>query len=188
MKFLKLLSAVILIIMMVNLVSCDQLHFHKGSNGHSNDNSDKTPQTQKITYVYSVTQKILHLPECSHTQRISEDYREEYSGDISILLEKGFTICRDCLVEKVPEEEKEFVPDEDEVPFEEATFVINRTKLTIHDKECYHVDKMAEKNVKYTNLSYEELLEKEHVPCGTCMPDEYEAYKKAHPEKFPEDE
>jgi hypothetical protein len=38
------------------------------------------------------------------------------------------------------------------------------------------------------SLNIDELLEKEHIPCGNCLPDEYEAYKEAHPEKFPEDD
>ena len=191
MKFFRVLSFIIVLIMMLNLISCNQTHGHKphGNNNQQGTGQTETPNEQKITYVYSVTEKRLHLPTCFHVQNMNEDYKFEYSGDISILLGKGYTICRDCLYENHEEEEEEvFVPDPDEVPFEEATYVINRSKLTIHEKDCYSVKKISEKNLKYTNLSIDELLEKEHIPCGNCLPDEYEAYKEAHPEKFPEDD
>lgn len=189
MKSSKLLSMIIVLIMMINLVSCNHSHSGNANKNPQNNPSTETPNEQKITYIYSVTEKRLHLPTCFHVGNMNEDYKFEYSGDISILLAKGYTICKDCLYEN-HEEEKEEVrePDPDEVPFEEATYVINRSKLTIHEKDCYNVKKIAEKNLKYTNLSIEELLENEHVPCGNCLPKEYEAYKEAHPEKFPDDD
>ena len=94
-------------------------------------------------------------------------------------------LCKDCLAkESESNQETTREPDPDEVPADEATYVINRSSLTIHVKGCYNIDKMAEKNVKYTCLSYEELIENDHIPCGFCMPDEYKAYKEANPDKF----
>jgi hypothetical protein len=29
-------------------------------------------------------------------------------------------------------------------------------------------------------------LADDHIPCASCMPDEWELYKQAHPELFPE--
>lgn len=188
MKLSRILAIFTLLIMIFNLVACDQLHFHTGNRPDINTeerDDDKEPEKEEIiTYVYSVTQKVLHLPDCYHIENMNEDYKFEYSGDISVLFEKGFTICRDCLGTDSTEEDKVVLPDPDEVPFEQATYVINRSKLTIHKKDCHHVDKIAEKNLKYTCLGYEELIANKHVPCGFCMPDEYEAYKEANPDKF----
>lgn len=185
MKLSKILATVTLLIMMFNLAACDQLYFHTGKHtggGQGGGSGKEEQKEQPITYVYSVTQKVLHLPDCYHVEDMNEEYRFEYSGDISELFEKGYTICKDCLVSDDPEEE-EHIPDEDEVPAEEATFVINRSKLRIHHLDCYHIEDMKEENIKYTNLTLEELLAKDHIPCGTCMPEEYEEYEKAHPDE-----
>ena len=187
MKLSRILAVLMLIIMVFNIASCDSKGKHTptgNNNGGNNDEiTDKDPEAQRVTYVYSISQKVLHLPDCYHTESISEEYKFTYSGDISILFEKGYTICKDCLMVNAPDDEEK-TPDPDEVSKEEATFVVHRTKLKIHLLDCYHVDNMNEDNIKYTNLTLEELLATEHIPCGTCMPDEYEEYKKANPDKF----
>lgn len=189
MKHLKYLSAIIVLIMALSLVSCGQAHIHTGKHQNQGSgtgtNGDQT--VQPITYVYSITRKVLHLPDCYHIQFMNEDFKSYYNGDIALLFEKGFTICKDCLATKDDtNEDKVIIPDEDEVPAEEATFVVNRSSLTIHMKGCSYIKKMSEKNVKYTSLTMDQLLETEHVPCGHCMHDDYLAYKAAHPEKFEE--
>jgi len=187
MSISKILAVFLLVCTIASLSSCNKLHFHTGNNNQiqqDNTPNDNIQEEQKITYIYSVTQEVLHLPDCYHVALMNPKYRVTYSGDISVLFAQGFTVCRDCLVTKEEEDEPEREPDEDEVPAEKATFVVNRSSLTIHVKGCYNIDKMSEKNIKYTCLSYEELLEKEHVPCGFCMPDEYKAYKEANPDKF----
>jgi hypothetical protein len=76
--------------------------------------------------------------------------------------------------------EEEPVEDENAVKPEDATFVVNRNSLTVHELDCHHIEAMSEKNIKYTDLTLEELLATEHVPCGACMPDEYKKYKEEH--------
>lgn len=185
MKLHRILGSILLLVIIFNLVSCDQLNFHH--HNHSTTPTENTTPDENeptpITYYYSIVQKVIHLEGCFHIDNMEDDYRFKYTGDISVLLAKGYTLCEDCIAKEEPEEEV-FVPDPDEVEPELATYIINRTKLTIHKRGCYHIEKMAERNIKYTCLSYEELLANDHAPCGTCMPDEYEAYKKAHPEKF----
>ena len=186
MTIYKILSLLILCVMIFGLVAC-------GSDKHS-DNMDKSgltdennaPEEQKVYYVYSVVQKKLHLPTCSYVQSIGDDFRREYSGDISVLFADGFTICKDCLFvgssENDDKNDEEIIPDADEVPFDEATYVINRSNLKIHEKDCSYIKSISQANLKYTNLNYEELVENDHVPCGHCMPDEYKEYKKTHPD------
>ena len=189
MRSSKILIALLILCTVFSLASCNHLHFHNGNNTPQNQNNvpaDK-PEEQRITYVYSVTQEVLHLPTCSHVANMKPEYRVTYDGDISVLFAKGFTVCRDCLAQKEEDEDLPIEPDPDEVPAEEASYVVNRSSKTIHEKDCYNVEKMSEKNVKYTNLSYEDLIATEHIPCGFCMKEEYEAYKKANPDKFKDD-
>ena len=186
MKAYRIISAIITLILIVNLFSCDGTHSGKGSH------SQKTPEgeeQQPVVYVYSVNQKKLHLPSCAFVSKINPELIKEYKDDIGPLLADGYTLCSFCLLqdsskEEKEEEEEEFVPDPDEVPPEEATFLVNRSNLKIHEKDCSTISTMSEKNIKYTCLTYEELIANDHIPCGTCMPAEYEEYVEAHPEKF----
>ena len=188
MKISKIIAVLLLLCVLFNLASCNQLHFHSANsnlqNQNTNPNSENT-QKQPITYIYSVTQEVLHLPDCYHVEAMNPKYRVTYTGDVSVLFAQGFTVCKDCFASDEEEkQEPEREPDPDEVAPEEATYVVNRSSLTIHVMGCYNIDKMSEKNVKYTNLSYEQLIETDHIPCGFCMPDEYKAYKEANPDKF----
>lgn len=137
-----------------------------------------------VTYIYSVVSKTLHLPECYHVERMNDDYKIEHKGSIVSLLEKGYTICKDCLVPDTEEDEEEpEVEDYYSVPEDQATYAYNKTSRVVHELDCHNIDSMNEKNLRFTNLTLEELLELEHIPCGSCMPDEYEEYQNNHPEK-----
>ena len=67
---------------------------------------------------------------------------------------------------------------------EDATFVINSATDRLHQLTCYHIDNMISKNIEYTDLTLEELLSLEYIPCAICLPDEFAEYKEKHPEKF----
>ena len=185
MKFSRILALILIIATLFSLAACQQ---KQESNLPDDDEQpiNDTPQKQYVTYVYSLTQKKLHLPTCSHVKNISEELRAEYSGDISLLFEKGYTICKDCLFVKNDEddnaEETPKEPDPDEVAPDLATYILNKSGLKIHEKDCVYADKINAENKKYTNLSYEQLLEDNYVPCGHCMPEEYKEYQKTHPE------
>lgn len=185
MKISRIVALVLLLVTLLSTAACQQ---HHESNLPDDDEQpiNDTPEKNYVTYVYSITQKKLHLPDCAYAQNIGEDLRVEYSGDISLLFEKGFTICKSCLfVDNDDEDEKEETPrepDPDEVTPDLATYVVNKSSLKIHKKNCSYVDGINPENKKYTNLSYEALLTEEYVPCGHCMPIEYEEYKKTHPD------
>lgn len=182
----KIVSLFIIGVMLFSLVACGSEHKKGDTNNGGTTDVDDIQEEQKVYYVYSVVQKKLHLPDCSHVKNIGEDLRCEYSGDISVLFERGYTICKDCLFVDSSEnddedEDEEFIPDADEVSYDEATYVINRSNLKIHEKDCSYIKTMSAANLKYTYLSYEELIDNDHVPCGHCMEDEYEEYIKTHP-------
>lgn len=188
MKLNKIIAALITVILLISLCSCDQVHVHNGNNNNqTNDNlhnsgGGNNQEVEKpITYVYSLISKTIHLPDCYHVDRIKDDYKFDYNGDLSLLFEKGYTICKDCLVPDVEEE----IPEEDtnKVAKEDATYVINAATNRLHELDCYHVDNMVEKNIEYTDLTLEELLALEHIPCSSCLPEEFEEYEKNHPEE-----
>lgn len=142
----------------------------------------------KVTYVYSVLSKVIHLPECYHIGRINDLYKKEFTGDINELLaDEDFTICKDCLVpdeDTGDEDEDDSEDDGNKISKEEATYAINKSSGVIHTLDCYHLEIIVEKNLEYTDLTIEQLLLEEHRPCGSCLPDDYEEYKKNHPEEF----
>jgi hypothetical protein len=157
-----------------------------GGNNESEENEEEEGGEGKVTYVYSVLAKMLHLPDCYHVENIKEDYLKEYTGDITVLLQKEYTICRDCLV---PDEEEDNDDEEDEedenlIDKEDATYATNKSNKVIHLLDCYTLESMSSKNLRYSDLTYEELIDLDYRPCGTCMPDEYKQYKEEHPEKF----
>lgn len=169
------------------MFGCDA--FNKGGHDTAEEpESSETPDTsepQVITYVYSVSSYSFHLEGCSYISEIKEKYLKT-TNDITYLLEEGYEPCRKCFppaVEPEPEEE-----EEPSIPIEQATFVINKKSGKMHHVDCYTIKEMDSENVRYTDLSLEQLLEEEFIPCGHCMPDQYEQYKKDHPELFPEEE
>lgn len=209
MNFSRIAALIITLLLIFSMISCDHSHAHPSNDNNDphdniqnpNQNQDQDDKEQvdseeneddegnegKITYMYSVLSKTLHLPDCYHIDNIKEDYLFEYTGDITVMLGKGYTICKDCLV---PDEEKEDKEEEKEdenlIAKEDATYATHKVKLVIHLVDCYTLESMSEDNLRYTNLSYEELLAAKYRPCGTCMHEEYEQYKKEHPEEFEE--
>ena len=180
----RLTSLLLLIAMLLSLFSCDALKKNHHDPKDPGADSGEPEQPQKTVYVYSVLSKSIHLDGCYHIGEIKEDYKKQTDGDITPLLEKGYTLCKDCFPPAVEPEPDE--PEEPEIPIDQATFVINKSSKKIHYLECYHILEMNEANIKYTDLSLEELLEDEHIPCATCLPEQWEQYKKDHPEDFPE--
>ena len=81
-------------------------------------------------------------------------------------------------------EEDDTEEDENLIAKEDATYATHKVKKVVHLINCYTLESMSQKNLRYTDLSFEELLALEYRPCGTCMPEEYEQYKKDHPDEF----
>ena len=183
-----------LVILLLSLFSCEGIHGNKDQQNNQNtdnvgdnvNNNENENQNTTPRYVYSVTSKVMHLPDCYHINRINEEYLFEHNGDLAEMIEKGYTVCKDCLVpkEEKPEEPEE-EPEEEEIkiPPEDATFVINTNSGKVHELDCRYAVDMKEANKEYTNLTLEELLaieDEEYSPCATCMPAEAEKYKEEH--------
>ena len=186
MKITRLISILVLFVMLLSFVSCDMIHSHGGHNSNQNQNQSQGGENEEnqgeaeVTYIYSVLSKVIHLPGCYHIDRIKEDYLKE-TNELAPLFEKGYTICNDCfnIKDDEPEEEED---DKDKISKEDATFVINSSSKKLHHLGCYHVEGMVEKNLEYTDLTLQELLTLEYIPCASCMPEEAKEYEKNHPE------
>ena len=186
----KLISIFIIVAIMASFCSCELIKRHKhdpqipdtglGDGEGGEDNEEKDDKNEETVYVYSVLSKSIHLQGCYHVNEIKDDYKKEISGDVSPLLEKGYTLCKDCFPPAVDPEPDE--PEEPGISKEEATFLINKSSHKIHMLDCYHIAEMAEANIEYTDLTLEELLEADNIPCATCLPEQWEKYKAEHPE------
>lgn len=194
----RLVCALLMLTVLLSACSCDQVHFHGGNNrGNTNNNTnqqninqapnndsedtgDKTEETEKPIYVYSILAKTIHLKDgCASAIRIREkgDYYKEHDGDIIELIQKEFEICSICFPSEEPEE-KEDIPEEDPVDPNEATFIVNKKSLTVHIFKCGALKNTKEENKKYTDKTLKELIEEGCLPCGSCMPEEYRLYVK----------
>jgi hypothetical protein len=185
----RLISLVLIITSLLSITSCDL--FKKDhhtpidpSQNQGDQGGGDTEQPAPTVYVYSVLSKSIHLEGCYHINEIKDDYKKETTDDVTPLLENGYTLCKDCFPPAVEPEPEE--PKEPEISKEDATFLINKNSKKLHKLDCYHIEEMSEANIKYTNLTLESLLADDHIPCASCMPDEWELYKQAHPELFPE--
>lgn len=186
----KLISIFIIVAIMASFCSCELIKQHKhdpqipdtglGDGEGGEDNEEKDDKNEETVYVYSVLSKSIHLQGCYHVNEIKDDYKKEISGDVSPLLEKGYTLCKDCFPPAVDPEPDE--PEEPGISKDEATFLINKSSHKIHMLDCYHIAEMAEANIEYTDLTLEELLEADNIPCATCLPEQWEKYKSEHPE------
>ncbi len=187
MKRYRFLAFLLTLVLAFSMISCKNgdPHGNGGSDPHDQQNNTDTPQGGEgtVTYVYSVVSKTLHLPGCFHIDRMNEDYKFEHTGSITALLEKGYTICNDCLVPDNDEEEEPEEEDSYAVPEDQAEYAYNKASRVIHELDCHNIKIMNKENLRYTDLTIEELLELKHIPCGSCMPDEHEEYKKNHPDK-----
>lgn len=180
----RLIAIVILSATIFSTFGCDALKKGDGHGTPGDTNTGETPETQPIIYVYSASSGSFHLEGCTYINDIKEKHLKT-TEDITFLLEEGYEPCKRCFppaVELEPDEEEE----EPSIPKEQATFTINKSSKKIHYIDCYIVKEMNSDNVKYTDLSLEQLLEEEYAPCGHCMPEQYEQYKKDHPDLFPE--
>ena len=180
MKISKIFAFLLCIVLVISLGSCKK---HGHTNQHQNNDQSTTDDEGTITYVYSVVSKTVHLPDCYHIDRMNEEYKNYFEGDVNELVARGYSLCRDCIDIQVKEEEPEEEDNTNKIPKEEATYLINTSSKTFHELDCYHIKGMSDKNVEYTDLSLEELVAEEIKPCGTCLPDAAKEWKENHPEE-----
>ncbi len=65
-------------------------------NGEGEENSGETKVRE---YILNTNSKKIHLPDCSSVSSMAENNKEEYTGTIEELKEKGYQPCGNCLTE-----------------------------------------------------------------------------------------
>lgn len=68
----------------------------ESSNKPTESQSESTPSPEDTLYILNTNSKKIHYSSCYHSKNLSEEKREEYTGDISKLLENGYTTCGTC--------------------------------------------------------------------------------------------
>lgn len=188
MKINRLIAILALTATLFSASGCEAL---KKSGGHVTpdvpDTGDETPEATPTIYYFSASSSSgsFHLEGCSYIADIKEIHLKT-TEDAQYLLNAGYEPCTRCFPPAVEPEPEE--PEEPSVPKDQATFLLNEKNGKIHHVDCYIINEMDEENKRYTDLSLEELLEEDYAPCGHCMPEQYEQYKKDHPELFPTDD
>lgn len=183
----RLIATILLLTSLVSLMGCELVNIKFDHKDEQSPTGNETPEEkpEEVVYIYSLLSNSIHLPGCYHINEIKDKYKKEHVGDPSELLEDGYTLCKTCFPPEKPENPEDD-ENENKIPIELASYVINSSSKKIHDKNCYHIEEMSEANIEYTDLTLEELLASEHIPCASCLPEQWEQYKKDHPEDFPE--
>lgn len=176
MKSNRIISVLLIIATLFSLFSCDIHDLYPGGQNdpHNNYPGSQTGDEEKgeghVTYVYSVTSKVIHLPSCYHTERMKDELKIEFTGDINQLLSKGYRICKTCLLQDSDgDEEDEPTKNENSMPDENSTYGINIKTRVFHDLDCHYLKNLNEDNRAYTFLTYDELLSLDYAPCGSCL-------------------
>lgn len=189
MKVYRFLTILLIFVTLFSMISCDNdkdKNNKKEDDGESDqqiNNSGNTPQGAegRVTFYYSVNSGVYHIEGCYHIYSIDEEFLKT-STSVAELSEKGKAPCKDCIVSKAEPDEDE----EDKITKEEATYVIGGNNGKIHELDCHNVKKIQEKNLIYTDLTIEELLElDENPPCLDCLYEEANEYYERHPEEDP---
>ena len=133
------------------------------------------------SYVLNTSSKKIHLPDCSKVTNLSNENKEEFSGDVSELLADGYTYCGICLKDAVApettiESKSESQPKvtvetdpETQPELSEITYVLNTESKKIHYSTCYHAERISESKRKEHSGDISELLENGYTTCGTCF-------------------
>ena len=145
----RLIAILILVATMFSIFGCDAI---KQVGGHKEpevpDSSEaEVPETQETKYVYSVLSKSIHLEGCYHINEIKEEYKKEVVGDISHLLEKEYTLCKDCFPPQIEVEPEEEEPQEEEPQFtDEAARRYYENQKRAREEQAELIRKLLNKN------------------------------------------
>lgn len=191
MKGTRLIALIIMVAMIFSMISCGDTTTDDGTNNPGGTDGGETPddgneddgdtegddtndgedgESTPVRYVFSVLAKTIHLDTCHYVNEIDELYLKEYVGDIDEVRESDtYSLCEICIDIKVKDPVEE--EPENTIPRHEATYVINSKTGKFHVLDCHYGEDIAEHNIKYTDLTIEELLEQEYLACSFCLPE-----------------
>lgn len=188
MNIKRSIALILALIFTLSLSSCDPHYFPQNQRPQAPSTPEQptTPEDEggegNVTYVYNITRKTLHLPDCHYAEDMDPELRVEYTGDITLLLQKGYTICKVCLVTDTDKDDDEPEEEVNTIPKEDATYAINTRSRVFHLVNCHNVTNSSGQNIRYTNLTVIELISLDYSPCGSCLPEEYKKYKESNPD------
>lgn len=171
MKYSRLIALLLVIAIAFSLVGCkndEDDYVHKDGEGGEEEGGEGD-LGNGVTYVYTSTK--LHRSNCYYAAGMDELFKKSYSGDLSELVDKGFSFCGLCCYE-----EREIygtaTDNENGINPEDATYVLNTNprNLKFHFPDCYHVESMSPSNTEYTDLQRETIIEHGYIPCKHCKP------------------
>ncbi len=93
------IKAFILILCMLLLVSCSEaIEFTDTEDDYYgfSENVEEPEDDEGPTYLINTNSKKIHYIHCGTGERTSEKNRDYFTGDISYLLENGYTTCKNC--------------------------------------------------------------------------------------------
>lgn len=130
-------------------------------------NETDPPEEYTGAYILNTSTKKVHKATCSYAVDMSEDKKEEYSGELANFPYAGYTLCGVCLKGEELPAVAETDPAETEAPSE---YVLNTKTKKIHLPSCrYAVDLAAENKEIFTGEDLTELLNDGYTKCGTCF-------------------
>ena len=185
MKIKRLIALMLVIITLISTVSCNKNKHNGDVDGNLPTDSSQNQQQGgegNVTFYYSVNSDKFHIAGCYHLYSIEKKFMKT-SMNASELISDGYAPCRDCIVQQSATEEED---NSNKIAKEDATFVIGTGNNKLHTLDCHNVKKIQEKNLEYTDLTIDELMEiDKYAPCKDCLPDEAKIYYEKHPEKDP---
>ncbi len=155
MKITKIVALITSIMMCISFVGCKK------------QDEEPKPRVINSPYAYSSNSKTLHHSGCYHVKRISDKNLVEYYGDPMDMVANGYKLCGVCFPNSNVDNNTNDNDDDNGIPEEDATYVINIGTKKFHEKDCDYAIKSS--NTEYTDLSYEELVDENYEPCQVCL-------------------
>lgn len=130
-------------------------------------NETDPPEEYTGTYVLNTSSKKIHKATCSNAVNITEENKEEYTGELSDFPYSGYSLCGVCLKDAELPSVSETEPEETEVPSE---YVLNTKTKKIHLPNCrYAVDMNEENKSTFEGEDLSGLINEGYTKCGTCF-------------------
>ena len=131
--------------------------------------SNETDPSEEYTgsYILNTSSKKVHKATCSNALSITDENKEEYSGELADFPYSGYTLCGVCLKGEELPAIPETTPEETNAPSE---YVLNTKTKKIHLPSCRYAVDLAEENKEIFNgEDLSELLNDGYTKCGTCL-------------------
>ncbi len=139
-----------------------------------------TPDPAAPQFILNTSSKKIHMANCSQVDRIKDENKLEFSGNIANLLAEGYTKCQSCFEGNTTSSpEPTIAPTLTPTPAPTATstaapekydYVLNTNSKKFHLPSCSQADKIKDENKSLHIGTRDELINSDYSPCGICKP------------------